>query len=81
MADLGSIDRLVREALGDAEVRVDDLTGTGDHLEVVVVSGRFRGKPLLEQHRMVMDALRERLRDDLHAVKIKTLVPAEGGPA
>lgn len=77
--DPESVRKLVQDALGDAEVRVGDLTGTGDHLELVVESGLFAGKPLLDQHRMVMDALKERLRDDLHAVKIRTVVPAAAG--
>ena len=78
--DPEAVRKRVQDALGDAEVRVGDLTGTGDHLEIVVESGRFAGKPLLDQHRMVMDALKERLRDDLHAVKIRTVVPGRGAP-
>ena len=54
-------------------VEVVDLTGTGDHLGLTVVSERFEGLALLEQHKMVMDVLREKLAGDLHAVKIKTM--------
>jgi len=50
------------------------MTGGGDHFEVTVVSGAFRGKMLIDQHQMVHAAL-EPLKERIHAVKIKTLIP------
>ena len=67
------IRRLVEEGIGKAHVEVTDLTGTGDHLGLLVVSDCFEGMALLEAHKMVMDALKEKLKGELHAVKIKTL--------
>jgi stress-induced morphogen len=43
------------------------------HLNILIVCDQFKEKKLLDQHRMVMDILREALQDDIHAVKIKTL--------
>lgn len=62
----------VQKAIPDSEVTVQDLTGGGDHFEVVVLSPAFRGKMLIEQHQMVHRAL-EPLKERIHAVKIKTL--------
>lgn len=65
--------QLIAERLPGATVEITDLTGGGDHFGVLVASDAFTGKRLLEQHRMVMDVLREQLRSDVHAVKIKTM--------
>ena len=62
----------VSKAIPDSEVTVQDMTGGGDHFEVIVISPIFRGKILIEQHQMVHAAL-EKLKDRIHAVKIKTL--------
>lgn len=67
------IQEAVSKAIPDAEVTVRDMTGGGDHFEVVVLSPLFRGKTLIEQHQMVHSAL-EPLKDRVHAVRIKTLV-------
>ena len=65
---------LLSLAFPDAtEVRVEDRTGGGDHFQVTVASPRFDGLPLLEQHRLVNDALAEPLRDGtIHELRIKT---------
>lgn len=59
--------------MSDAQVHVSDMTGTADHLEIIVVSDLFKGKMLIDQHQMVMDILRESLKEEIHAVKIKTM--------
>jgi len=68
------LQHLLQEAFPDAtELRVEDRTGGGDHFQVIVVTRRFDGLPLLEQHRLVNDALAEPLRDGtIHELRIKT---------
>ena len=68
------LEKLLRDAFPDAaELHVEDRTGGGDHFQVVVASPRFNGLPLLEQHRLVNDALAELLRCGLiHELRIKT---------
>jgi stress-induced morphogen len=65
---------LLERAFPDAtELRVEDRTGGGDHFQVTVASPRFNGLPLLDQHRLVNDALSEPLRDGtIHELRIKT---------
>jgi len=64
---------LERAFPGAAEVRVEDRTGGGDHFQVTVRSARFNGLPLLEQHRLVNDALADQLRDGtIHELRITT---------
>ena len=64
---------LLERAFPDADVDVDDRTGTGDHFQVTVVSPVFDGLPLLDQHRRVNDALAAPLGDgSIHELRIKT---------
>jgi stress-induced morphogen len=68
------LESLLRYAFPDAaELRVEDRTGGGDHFLVTIETPRFDGLPLLEQHRLVNDALAEPLRDGtIHELRIKT---------
>jgi stress-induced morphogen len=62
----------IRRAMPDASVAVTDRTGTMDHLMVRVVSDAFKGKNLLDRHRMVYQALDEPMKDGrIHALEIK----------
>ena len=65
---------LLADAFPDAsELSVEDRTGTGDHFQVTVASPRFDGLPLLEQHRLVNQALAAPLADGtIHELRIKT---------
>jgi stress-induced morphogen len=65
---------LLERAFPEAtRVEVLDRTGGGDHFQVVVTSPRFDGLPLIDQHRLVNDALAEPLRDGtIHELRIKT---------
>ena len=68
------LESLLRGAFPDApDLHVEDRTGGGDHFQVTVSSPRFDGLPLLEQHRLVNEALAEPLRDGtIHELRIKT---------
>ncbi len=68
------LERLLRDAFPDAShVSVVDRTGGGDHFQVEVASPRFEGLSLVEQHRLVYDALAEPLADGtIHELRIKT---------
>jgi stress-induced morphogen len=68
------LEELLRAAFPDAtELAVEDRTGGGDHFQVTVASPRLTGLPLVEQHRLVYDALAEPLADGtIHELRIKT---------
>jgi stress-induced morphogen len=56
-----------------AELVVEDRTGSGDHFQVTVASPRFQGLSLLDQHRLVNEALAAPLADGtIHELRIKT---------
>jgi stress-induced morphogen len=65
---------LLESAFPDAsELDVADRTGSGDHFQVTVASPRFDGLSLVDQHRLVYDALAEPLADGtIHELRIKT---------
>ena len=71
---IGPLQMLLEGAFPDAtELRVEDRTGGGDHFQVTVATPRFNGLALLDQHRLVNDALAEPLRDGtIHELRIKT---------
>lgn len=51
--------------------------GDGRHFEAVVICSEFAGKNMLARHRMVYDALGDRMKADIHALSLKTLTPQE----
>ena len=65
---------LLAQAFPDAaELAIEDRTGGGDHFQVTVASERFDGLPLIEQHRLVNEALAAPLADGtIHELRIKT---------
>ena len=73
----GEIVRLIQESIPDADVRIDDLKGDGDHYAAHVLSASFRGKSRIQQHQMIYKALKGRMGDLLHALALKTDVPAK----
>jgi stress-induced morphogen len=68
------LESLLRAAFPEAdELSVADRTGTGDHFHVTVASARFDGLPLVDQHKLVYQALAEPLRDGtIHELRITT---------
>jgi stress-induced morphogen len=69
-----TLQALLERAFPDArEVSVRDRTGGGDHFQVTVESPRFEGLSLVDQHRLVYDALAAPLADGtIHELRIRT---------
>lgn len=76
--DANTIRNLILEALPDAEVRIEDLRGDGDHYAAYVTSASFAGKSRVQQHQMVYTALQGRMGSELHALALQTFVPGSG---
>lgn len=70
--DAAEIERLIKEALPDAEVRIEDLRGDGDHYGAYVRSAAFAGQTRVQQHQMVYAALKGRMGGALHALALQT---------
>jgi len=69
------IQKIIEEGIPGSKVFVEDLVGDGDHLSATVVAEQFRGQKLLAQHQIVYGVLKDILKDQLHALKLKTSAP------
>jgi stress-induced morphogen len=67
----------IEDAIDVNDVEIADLTGTRDHYELEVVSSEFEGKPLIQRHRIVYDALSDEMEGPIHALKLETKTPDE----
>ena len=67
----------IREALPGADVEVADTTGGGDHFAATVVASAFRGKSLVDRHRLVYAALGPLMHREIHALALTTETPEE----
>ena len=70
--DLKEIEALIKDALPDAVVEIQDLAGDGNHYSATVTSSSFSGKSKIEQHKMVYNSLKAKMGNELHALAIKT---------
>jgi len=66
--------RYIAEGLACEELQVD---GDGRHFDALVISSAFEGKSRVQRHQLVYAALGERMREEVHALSIKALTPAE----
>ena len=70
--NLNEIESLIKEAMPDAIVEIQDLAGDGNHYSATITSSQFSGKSKVEQHKMVYNSLKGRMGNELHALAIKT---------
>ncbi len=75
--DAAEIEHLIREAMPDAQVRIEDLRVDGDHYAAYVTSQSFKGKSRVQQHQLVYQALKGAMGGQLHALALQTSVPED----
>jgi stress-induced morphogen len=73
--DAAEITALIKAALPDAQVTIEDLAGDGDHYAATVVSSTFKGISRVKQHQIVYAALQGRMGGALHALALQTSAP------
>ena len=73
--DASEIEQMIKAALPDAQVSIEDLKGDGDHYAASVVSKEFIGKNRVKQHQMVYNALQGKMGNQLHALALQTNSP------
>jgi acid stress-induced BolA-like protein IbaG/YrbA len=74
MVDPRSIEDSIRAGLDCTHVQV---AGDGAHFEAVIVSAAFAGLTRVKRHQLVYGALGDRMREEIHALSMKTLSPEE----
>jgi stress-induced morphogen len=75
--DPDHIKQRITASIPDADIVLEDLTGTRDHWKARIVSVAFAGKSLIARHRLVMAALVEEMKGPIHALTLDTLTPDE----
>ena len=70
--NIKEIESLIKEALPDSKIEIQDLAGDGNHYSATIISSEFNGKSKIEQHKMVYNALKGKMGNELHALAIKT---------
>jgi acid stress-induced BolA-like protein IbaG/YrbA len=76
MISRDQVETMIKAALPDAQVQIQDLTGGGDHYQATIISSQFEGKGLVQQHQLVYSALREAMSTEaIHALSLKTFTP------
>lgn len=73
--DAASLEKMILDGVPDADVRIEDLRGDGDHYAAYVVSPSFAGLSRVQQHQMVYQALQGKMGNELHALSLHTSVP------
>ena len=76
MASASELETRIAAALPGAQVRVEDLTGGGDHFRAEVVSDRFEGLSRIQQHKLIYDVFGDEVGGPIHALSIKTSTPS-----
>ncbi len=75
--DAVRIEELIRQGIPDADVKIEDLRGDGNHYAAYVTSSAFKGKTRIQQHQMVYKALQGKMGGELHALALQTGLPEE----
>ena len=69
---VSDLDASLRAAFPDADIKIDDLAGDGDHYRARIVSTAFQGPSRVRQHKLVYAALEGRMGGELHALALET---------
>ena len=70
---LEEIKSLIKKAMPDAEISIQDLAGDNNHYSATIKSKVFSGKSKIEQHKLVYKALRGKMGNELHALSLNTM--------
>ena len=70
---LEEIESLIKKAIPDAEITIQDLAGDENHYSATIKSKIFTGKSKIDQHKLVYKALKGKMGNELHALALNTL--------
>ena len=70
---LEEIKSLIKEAMPDAEITIQDIAGDENHYSATIKSKVFSGKSKIEQHKLVYKALKGKMGNELHALALNTI--------
>ena len=74
MAIPEDIKEWIEQNLAESEV---EISGDGRHFDAVIVCAGFAGKTRIQQHQMVYAALGDKMKDEIHALSMRTMTPED----
>ena len=70
---LEKVKSLIKKAIPDAEIVIEDTAGDENHYSATIKSKIFKGKSMIEQHKLVYKALNGKMGNELHALALTTI--------
>ena len=67
------IKKMIKVAIPDAEINIQDLAGDNNHYSATIKSKIFTGKSKIDQHKLVYKALKGKMGNELHALALNTM--------
>ena len=64
---------LIKTAIPDAQITIQDVAGDNNHYSATIKSKVFSGKSKIEQHKLVYKALKGKMGNELHALALNTM--------
>ena len=77
MMPIEQLQEMLNTAFPGDEIRLSSPMGDNNHFQLLVVSPRFDGKTMIEQHQLVYQALGDSMREAVHALSLKTYTPEQ----
>ena len=81
MMPIEELQSMLDTAFPGDDIRLNSPMGDNNHFELLVVSDKFQGKTMIEQHQMVDHALGDVIREAVHALALKTYTPQQWAKA
>lgn len=72
---VSELEDYLRDAFPDAQIKITDLAGDGDHYSCAIISNAFKGLTRVKQHQLVYQALQGHMGGKLHALALQTSAP------
>ena len=63
---------ILKNKINDSKVFIQDMNGNSDHFSIVVISSVFENLTIINQHKLIYNALSEMITKEIHALQIKT---------
>jgi acid stress-induced BolA-like protein IbaG/YrbA len=73
MLSATEVEAYIRHGLACDYVKVQG--NDGQHFEAVIVSPQFADRNMVQQHQLVYQALGDRMREEIHALSMRTFTP------
>ena len=74
---MATVDSVKQGIAAGLECEHLEVAGDGEHFQALIVSRRFEGRNRVQRHQLVYQALGERMREEIHALSMRTVTPQE----